>query len=55
VTSAQLTPEIDGLRSALAILAFIAIVALFYAQRIPTIQPGASGNSRNRPNAHEQQ
>jgi EmrB/QacA subfamily drug resistance transporter len=47
--------RIDGLRSALAILAFIAIVALFYAQRIPTIQPGASGSSRNRPNAHEQQ
>jgi hypothetical protein len=32
--------RIDGLRSALAILAGLAIVALFYAQRIPTSQPG---------------
>jgi MFS family permease len=47
--------RIDGLRSALAILALLAIVALFYAHRIPTIQPGASGNSRNGPNAHQQE
>jgi MFS family permease len=33
--------RIDGLRSALAILALLAIVALFPAQRIPTRQPGA--------------
>ena len=33
--------RIDGLRSALAILAVLAIVALFLAQRIPTTQPGA--------------
>jgi EmrB/QacA subfamily drug resistance transporter len=32
--------RIDGLRSALAILAGLAIGALFYAQRIPTSQPG---------------
>ena len=31
--------RIDGLESALAILAVLAIVALFYAQRIPTTQP----------------
>jgi MFS family permease len=35
--------RIDGLRSALAILAALAIVALFFTQRIPTIQPGAAG------------
>ncbi len=33
--------RIDGLESALAILAALALVALFYAQRIPTTQPGA--------------
>ena len=32
--------RIDGLRSALAILAVLAIVALFLAQRIPPTQPG---------------
>jgi hypothetical protein len=32
--------RIDGLRSALAILALLSIVALFLAQRIPTRQPG---------------
>ncbi len=33
--------RIDGLRSALAILALLALVALFLAQSIPTRQPGA--------------
>jgi Na+/melibiose symporter-like transporter len=33
--------RIDGLRSALAILALLSIVALFPAQRIPNRQPGA--------------
>ena len=33
--------RIDGLKSALAILALLSIVALFLAQRIPTRQPGA--------------
>jgi hypothetical protein len=32
--------RIDGLESALAILAAMALGALFFAQRIPTIQPG---------------
>ena len=34
--------RIDGLRSALAILALLAIGALFFAQRIPTTQPGGA-------------
>ena len=34
--------RIDGLRSALAILGVMAILALFFTQRIPTKQPGAS-------------
>jgi hypothetical protein len=32
--------RIDGLRAALAILAALAIAALFFTQRIPTTQPG---------------
>jgi MFS family permease len=32
--------RIAGLRSALAILALLSVVALFLAQRIPTVQPG---------------
>ena len=38
--------RIDGLRSALAILALLALVALFFAQRIPTTQPGATESQR---------
>jgi hypothetical protein len=34
--------RIAGLRSALAILAVLAVVALFLAQRIPTRPPGAA-------------
>jgi MFS family permease len=34
--------RIDGLESSLAILAALALIALFYAQRIPTTQPGAA-------------
>jgi MFS family permease len=34
--------RIDGLKSALAVLALLAVIALFLAQRIPTVQPGAS-------------
>ena len=33
--------RIDGLKAALAILGVPVMVALFYAQRIPTRQPGA--------------
>jgi hypothetical protein len=38
--------RIDGLRTALAILAVLVLVALFYAQRIPTTQPGAGEVAR---------
>jgi len=38
--------RIDGLRSALAILAALVIAALFFAQRIPTTQPGATREAR---------
>jgi MFS family permease len=34
--------RIDGLHSALAILAVLALAALFFAQRIPTTQPGGA-------------
>jgi MFS family permease len=40
--SAYADARIEGLRSALAILAVLALVALFLAQRIPTTQPGAA-------------
>jgi EmrB/QacA subfamily drug resistance transporter len=34
--------RLDGLRAALAILALLVLVALFVAQRIPSVQPGGS-------------
>jgi MFS family permease len=34
--------RIKGLKSALAILSLLVLVALFYAQRIPSTQPGAA-------------
>jgi MFS family permease len=37
--------RIDGLRSALAILALLSIVALFLAQRIPKTQPGVASTA----------
>jgi EmrB/QacA subfamily drug resistance transporter len=37
--------RIDGLKSALAILAGLTLVALFFAQRIPTIQPGSAAKA----------
>jgi hypothetical protein len=40
--------RIEGLRSALAILAAAAIGALFFAQRIPKTQPGAARPSPTR-------
>jgi MFS family permease len=39
--------RIDGLKAALAILAVLAIVALFFAQRIPSRQPGAGASERS--------
>ena len=37
--------RLGGLRSALAILAVLVLVALFAAQRIPSVQPGATQRS----------
>jgi len=34
--------RLDGLRSALALLALVAVLALFFTRRIPTRQPGAA-------------
>jgi MFS family permease len=38
--------RIEGLRSALAILAVLALVAIFFTTRIPTTQPAAGGGGR---------
>ena len=37
--------RIDGLRNALAILAVLVVLALFFAQRIPSVQPGRPDES----------
>nr|WP_211244344.1 hypothetical protein [Actinospica robiniae] len=37
---ANATARLDALRAALAILALAALIALFFASRIPTTQPG---------------
>jgi EmrB/QacA subfamily drug resistance transporter len=37
--------RLDGLRSALALLALFAVIALFFTKRIPTKQPGAAAAS----------
>ena len=37
--------RVEGLRSALALLAIIAVIALFFTKRIPTRQPGAPSTS----------
>jgi MFS family permease len=39
--SAYRSARIDGLEAALAVLSLLIVAALFYAQRIPTRQPGA--------------
>jgi MFS family permease len=41
--------RLDGIRAGLAILAGLAVVALFFAQRIPTKQPGAKSAQSSRP------
>ncbi|WP_314617558.1 MFS transporter [Streptomyces stackebrandtii] len=41
VLDANAAARLDGLRAALAILAFAALIALFFTQRIPTVQPGS--------------
>ena len=35
--------RLDGLRAALALLAIIAVIALFFTKRIPQQQPGSAG------------
>ena len=40
--------RVDGLRTALALLALFAVIALFFTRRIPDEQPG-SVTTRNRP------
>ena len=37
--------RVDGLRSALALLAIIALIGLFFTKRIPTRQPGAAATA----------
>jgi MFS family permease len=46
--------RIDGLKAALAILAVLAIVALFLASRIPTVQPGREPKQARAPDETEQ-
>ena len=41
--------QIDGLRSAEAILALLAVVALLFTRDIPTVQPGAQAKPRGSP------
>ena len=41
--------QIDGLRSAEAILALLAVVALLFTRGIPTVQPGAQAKPRGSP------
>jgi hypothetical protein len=41
--------RVDGLRSALALLAIIAVIALFFTRRIPSSQPGAAATSGTSP------
>ena len=38
--------RLDGLRTALAVLALIALIALFFCTRIPTEQPGSAKTQR---------
>jgi MFS family permease len=49
--SAYQNARIDGLRSALAILALAAIIALFLAQMIPRTQPGARAPPEAQPSS----
>ena len=41
--SAYQSARIDGIESALAVLALATVIALLLAQKIPTVQPGAQG------------
>jgi MFS family permease len=39
------TAQLDGLRSALAVLAFVALIALAFSRRLPNVQPGAAAGA----------
>jgi hypothetical protein len=41
--------RIEGLRSALAMLALISLLALLFTRGIPTVQPGAQANQNAPP------
>jgi MFS family permease len=43
------TARLDGLRTSLSVLAMIALVALFFARRIPTTQPASTTAARGDP------
>jgi hypothetical protein len=49
------TPASTGLRAALGILAVMAIIALFLAGRIPTVQPGQESPQRERAGPGEEE
>jgi MFS family permease len=49
IVKANEEAQIDGLRAAEAILAFLALVALPFTRGIPTVQPGASAKPRPPP------
>jgi Na+/melibiose symporter-like transporter len=41
--------RVDGLRSALALLALVGVIALFFTKRIPSTQPGAAASAGGEP------
>ncbi|MFE5712827.1 MFS transporter [Streptomyces sp. NPDC056501] len=49
VLDANADARLDGLRAALAVLAFAALIALFFTQRIPTVQPGSTNPGSTKP------
>jgi EmrB/QacA subfamily drug resistance transporter len=51
VVDANAQARLDGLRAALALLALIGTVALFFTRRLPTRQPGAAADTEQEPRA----
>jgi hypothetical protein len=49
IVKANEKAQIDGLRAAEAILAFLALIALPFTRGIPTVQPGAQTKPRPPP------
>jgi EmrB/QacA subfamily drug resistance transporter len=47
--SSYKSARVDGLQAALAILAFVTLIALFAAQRLPAVQPGAEAPAARGP------